>query len=150
LKRFQFQLDPVLRARAIAERQAQREVAAIESRRARVRDLIAEHQENLTQGRAALRAAIVGRVDLVAVRSHAGAVRSVMRRADEVVLQLAALEREFDGARRQLIEASRARRTIEILRQHREREWRIDAARHEQRILDDLMAACTRRGEYVT
>ena len=83
--------------RSAAEREKQRAVASLEARRLSIEERIRRQQADLAQGRDAIRRSIVGRVHVPSVRAHAGAVMAVVRRADELVLQLAAVQRELDA-----------------------------------------------------
>ena len=96
------------------------------------------------QGREAIRDAMLGSVRLTDVRAHAGTVIAVTRRAEELVRQLAVIQKELDAARQGLLEASRARKALELLRDRRRAEWRVDFKRYVDREMDDITrrAAC--------
>lgn len=135
---FRFPLDPLLRLRRRNEREKQRAVAALEARRAELEATIRRRQADLHSGKATLREALVGRVDVRALRLQAQSAMSVRRQADALVLQLAGVHRSLEKARAELIAAAKDRRALELLREKREAQWREDERRAEQRLLDDL------------
>ncbi len=78
-----------------------------------------------------------GRVDAPSLRLDASAAMGTQIRAHQAVLRLAGVHRRLEGARATLIEATRARRAIEVLRERRLEEWRAEEKRREGVMLDE-------------
>lgn len=114
------------RARATAEREAR----AIEDR---VRAGRADWRDRLGSGS--------GGVEIASVRMQAGATLRDLAELKKAALTQAAAERELERARAALLGATSRRRAIEELRERRLAEWRADAARTEQRVIDDLVVS---------
>ncbi len=138
MKRFQFRLDPLLRHRTAVEEQARRALAELLRRQEAIEQRIRHQQEQLTAGREVVRTAITGRVDLVAMRAQAQNSMHIMREAGRLVLQLAGMRKQVERARRELLERSRERRAIELLKERQHAVWRVEYQRAQQRELDDL------------
>ena len=82
-----------------------------------------------------------------ALRHHAGASVGLLRKAQRTVLELAGLEKSLARARQDLIEAARARRVLEILRERRLAAFRADEARRERDQLDEFAQEIDRRAK---
>lgn len=136
--RFHFALDPLLAARRRAEENAQREVARLELIRRDIEQLIRQRQQEIADGRGALRGALTGRIDGPALRVHAGAAVQVMRQGHQLVLKLAGVMSALERARQALAEAAARRRAIELLRERRYLAWRQEIDRAETAAIDDL------------
>jgi len=144
MPRFRFVLEPLLKVRRLEEDRCRRTLAHLERARLQIEDTLRRHQQNLSEGKSEMRRAVTGRVNLGAVRFQAAASMSVMRRAQQTVLQLAGLHKQIERARRELVERSRARRAIEILRERRYAEWQIEEARAETTAIDELALSSAR------
>ncbi|MCA9283929.1 MAG: flagellar FliJ family protein [Phycisphaerales bacterium] len=138
MPRFRFQLEPLLKARRRAEEQRQIELARLEAERTRLEHLIRQRQEDLSEGREALRGVLVGRLDAAALRLHAGSAVQVMRQGHQLVLRMAGVTKSIVRAREALAEAAKQRRAIELLRERRFEEWRQGLDRAENNALDEL------------
>jgi flagellar export protein FliJ len=80
----------------------------------------------------------VGEVDPAALRHHAAAGVGLFRKAQRTVLEIASLEKGIAKARAESVEAARARRTLEILREQRLAAFRALENRREQGALDEI------------
>jgi len=145
MPRFRFELDPVLRVRRLREQEKQRALAECEQARRDLEDRLRRHQENLAQGKEMMREAVVGRVDLAAMRGQAQASMQVQRRANEILLALAGAYQRIERARAELAEATRDRRAIELLRERRYAKWKADIEKAEIGFLDDLATSSAYR-----
>lgn len=95
-------------------------------------------QEQVAGSKSHLRESLVGQLNLDGLRNQAGTSLQTMRRAQRFVLELAGVQRRLEAARRELLEASRARRAVELLRERRYAEWLAEQRKHEQNELDEL------------
>ncbi len=143
MPRFVFALEPLLRARRRAEEQEQRRRAEIERERLRLQKTLRDHQRNIAQGKFALRESLTGTVDIRALRLATGASLHLVRMAQQIVLQLAGVQTRGESARARLIEASRNRRAMELLRERRHEAWKRAQEKAETAALDEL---ATQRG----
>jgi flagellar FliJ protein len=146
MRRFKFELEPVLEARRQHEQTKQRLMAAIERDRLHLEDALRQHQANLAEGKQHLRNQLVGTVNAAALRVQANASIQVGRKAQRTVLELAGVHRRLDAARAELIEAARRRRAIELLREKRLAQWKAEVNKAETAAIDELagMAAARR------
>lgn len=138
MPRFRFSLDPVLRTRRLAEQGRQRTVAQIERERMELEELLRQQQMTIAQGKASLQHGLVGKIDAQGLRLHAAASIHLMRIAQRIVLELACVHRRLDAARVELLEATRRRRAVELLRQRRFEFWKAAQEKSETAMLDEL------------
>lgn len=138
MARFRFALQPVLDLRQREEDQRQKAVGELEQERLRIEDGLRRRQHSIARAREEVREGLVGSLDPNGLRSQANASLSLMRDAQRTVLELAGIHRRLEGARRDLQEASRRRRAMELLRDRRESEWRRNLDRREQAAIDEL------------
>ena len=135
---FVFRLDPLLKARRRAEQHAQRAVAEIERQRLDLERQLRRHQQDITQSKQDLRGTMVGAIDMRSLRLGAGAALHVVRKAHQVVLQLAGVTQRLEASRGELIEATTRRRAIELLRDRRHTQWKMALDKAETAALDEL------------
>ncbi|MCW5775127.1 MAG: flagellar FliJ family protein [Phycisphaeraceae bacterium] len=137
---FVFKLQPVLVLREREERERQRAVAVLERERLRLESLIRECQRASRAERGVLRDALTdgGRVDLWAVRMQAAAAGELATRAARAAVELAGLTKRIEQARTLLIEATKRRRAMELLRERRYEEWRRSGAKAEFLLVDEI------------
>jgi flagellar export protein FliJ len=147
MAKFVFRLDPLLKARRRAEEDAQRAVAQLQRQRMALEDTLRRYQQRITHGKEALRGALAGSIDMRALRLEAGASLHLIRKAQQVVLQLAGLGKRQESARATLIEARKRRRALELLRERRFEQWKTRLAKAETAQLDELATAAAARKE---
>ncbi|MEY5061877.1 MAG: hypothetical protein RIS45_1798 [Planctomycetota bacterium] len=138
MARFKFTLQRVLDRRLDEEEVKRRALAAIERRRRELEDSLRVRQAEISAGRQALRTELVGEIDPAALRHHAAAGVGLFRKAQRTVLEIASLEKGIAKARTEAVEAARARRTLEILRDQRLAAFVEVERRKEQGALDEL------------
>ena len=139
MAKFRFKLEPVLKARCHVEQQRQREVAALERERQRIEDHIRSQQQFLADSKLQLRDHLFGQLATNDLRLHAASGLRIMREADRLVVELAGLHQRLSRARQSLIEATRDRRAIELLREKRFQEWKAGQEKAEAAALDELV-----------
>jgi len=136
--RFVFRLQPLLRARRQTEQGKQRAVAELERQRMQIEDNLRNQQEWITQNKRQMSDRLVGQLDLGELRDHAGATLRLMRDAQRMALELAGIYKRVEAARAELLEATKQRRALELLRDNRFAQWRYELEHAESAALDEL------------
>ena len=145
MARFRFTLARLL-DRRLKEEEARRLVLArLEGHRRALEDSLRERQREISAGRDDWRAQLVGPVDPAALRHHASASIGMMRKAQRTVLEMAGREKSLASAKQDLIEAARARRVLEILRERRHAAFLAEESRREREQIDEFATALHRR-----
>ncbi|MBG81204.1 MAG: flagellar export protein FliJ [Phycisphaerae bacterium] len=138
MKRFKFQLQRILDVRMREERQAQRNLAVLNRQRSlieqRLRSAESKRQTALEQRRSSL----VGDLEIDQLRLQALMVHQQDRQARQLMLELAAMEPEREEARRILLQATTARRSLEWLRERTRARWLREQRRQERRDEQEL------------
>ena len=147
MARFRFRLQPLLRARRIAEQEKQRVVADIERQRRDLEDQLRRKQEQIASGKQNLRNDLTGSIHAPSLRLQAHNSLNVMRDAQRLVLELAGVHRRLDSARQELQEATRQRRAIELLRDRRYEQWLREQDRIDAAMIDELAVQAAARKE---
>jgi flagellar export protein FliJ len=147
MAKFVFRLEPLLKARRREEENEQRAVAELQRQRMALEDTLRRHQRSITHGKESLRGGLAGALDMRALRLEAGSALHLVRKAQQVVLQLAGLGQRQDSARARLLEARKRRRALELLRERRFEQWRRALDRAEDARLDDLATNAAARKE---
>ena len=147
MAKFMFRFEPLLKARRRVEQDAQKSVAELERERLALEDVLRGYQGSISHGKAALCGVLAGALDMRALRLEAGSALHLVRKAQQVVLQLAGLTNRLQTARGHLIEAMRRRRALELLREQRFEQWKSALNKAETAALDDLAVARAARKE---
>jgi flagellar FliJ protein len=146
MARFSFKLEPVLRHRRMIEDEHQRELAQLLREQMILESRMHVLQGEITRDKSSMGSALVGRVDVSRIRQHGAHQGRVAVHLQEIASRLFMLHRQIDDRRSQLIEATRARKAVEILKDKQYRRWRDEQNRRENRELDELSTqAYTRR-----
>lgn len=140
MKRFRFSLEKVLQVREIREETARIEWAQAVEEADAARQRLAAVESTLEAARRQLTALAEepGGIDPVQWRSqslYAEALREMRNGAREDVRRA---EEEADAARERLVEASRARKVMEALREQEWRRHQMELARMETALLDEV------------
>jgi flagellar FliJ protein len=140
MARFIFKLEPVLRQRKAIEREKQLALAELERSRVELEDQIRQIQGRLRAEKDTMRDQLTpgARVDLRGVRMQAGAQLRLVLEAQQAVFKLAGVHRRVEAARAELIEATKARRAVELLRERRFEQWLEEQRRKEASMLDEI------------
>ena len=85
---------------------------------------------------------MVGEVDAMALRLQSHAALGLMREAQAAAIALAGLSKRIATARAELDVARSRRRAVEVLRERRYEEWKLQEERREVAVIDEL-ATCT-------
>lgn len=135
---FKFKLESVLRQRQMEEDQRQRDLAKLLRQRMIFHNELQTMQRSIVESKRDLAGGLVGRVDLGSVSGFARYSGQLAQRAHAIVARLAGLEKQIAPTRQRLIEASRARRAIERLRERHYRQWLLQMQRREASQLDEI------------
>ena len=147
MARFRFRLEPLLRARRSTEQTHQRAVAELERRRRTLEEHLRSAQDRIASGKREQTGRLVGALDVSALRSQAGWTIQHLRQAQRLLLELAGTHRRLEEARSKLIEATKQRRAVELLRERRFSEWKRRIAKAEDAALDELSVQSAARKE---
>jgi flagellar FliJ protein len=142
---FRFKLQPVLDLREREERERRLAVATLESRRSSLERALRDRQSEIASNKRDLRDGLSpgsGMRNAALLRQQAATTLAIEAKGRQILLQLAGVHRQLEGARSLLAEASRRRRAVEILKERRLERWLAEQKRREAAFLDDL--ACTR------
>ena len=113
-------------------------VAGVERERLSLEESLRRQQQEISTARQSLRDSLIGTLDAHMLRLHAASSLQQMRGAQRLVLELAGVHRRLETARAALVEASRARRAIELLRERRLAQWKAALNKAEDQALDEL------------
>jgi flagellar protein FliJ len=138
MAKFRFKFDTVLQQRRHAEDQCQRALAKVIRQRMILQNQLRSMQQTITRSKGDLRSGLVGRVDMDRVGHFARYSGQSTARAHAIVSKLAALEQPIAEARARLLDASRARRAMELLKERHLTEWRRQEERRESAQLDEI------------
>jgi flagellar protein FliJ len=140
MKRFQFRLDKVLELRKISEEQAQRRMADAERARTLQEQVLLEAENaSLGQESAVRKQLSAGFKAGEALLGHRYAIklkRDVREEGDKLVRVVEVVS----DRRKELSEAARQKKSLEILRDKRKEEYLVEELRIEQNVLDDEAA----------
>jgi flagellar FliJ protein len=135
--KFRFALQAVLDQRERVEQQKQRGVAEVEAQRAVIEGRLRELQRAITQEKAE-QGAKLRTGDVAGARGQAAAIVKLAAAAQRTVLELAGVHKRLEAARADLLEATKRRKAVELLRERRFEEWRLDLERREAAETDEL------------
>lgn len=144
---FTFKLEPLLKVRKRTEERHQRTVAAVERQRLELEGRLKRQQDLIGQHKATWRGKLVGMVDIASLRLQAAAALGAVREAQQLVLQLAGVRQRMEATRGELLEAAKARRAIELLKERRFARWKADLDKQETNLLDELSTQAASRKE---
>ena len=138
MAKFHFKLEAVLRHRLLVEDQCQRELAQFLRERMILHHQLRQMQETIGQSKRDLGGGLVGRVDMDKVAQFARFSGQATQRAQQIVVKLASLEKQIEASRARLMEAVRARKALELLRDRYLSMWRHEQDRRETVFLDEV------------
>jgi flagellar protein FliJ len=145
--RFRFTLEPVLDQRQRLEDERQRAVAAIELQRLRLEDALRRFSIDMDLQRQSQRE-LLAAGDLASARMQAAAIARLGAEAQRTVLELAGVHRRLESARAQLLEAVKARKAVELLKERRLEEWTTEQSRRDAAATDEIAVIQAARKEH--
>lgn len=138
MARFEFQLEPLLKHRQMIEDEAQRALAMGMRERMILENELRRHQETIRDDKQLMGQALVGRVDVPRIRTHAIHVAQVAVRAQQIGFRMVELNRRIEKARVELVEAMKQRKAVELLKDKQFKRWKHEQDRRETAQLDEL------------
>ncbi len=146
MAKFVFRLDPALRARLAAEKQAMAGLARVERERMEMEEKLRSVHRTIEELRQSQREALglgvgtggTGIVQLRGVGQEAASIAKLQVRAQQLAVQLAGVYARVEQARDVLRQAATARRSVELLREARLAEWKQEESAKESAMLDDV------------
>jgi flagellar protein FliJ len=137
MPRFRFKLQAVLDRREMVEQERQRAVAALERDRVRLEGVIRECQGSIEGEQGELRAGLRAG-NFTAVRRQSAVAMHHEVAAQRAVLELAGVHQRLQIARAALLEAAKARRAVDLLRERHLEAWRSEHNRKEAAAVDEI------------
>ncbi|MGB0766196.1 MAG: flagellar export protein FliJ [Phycisphaeraceae bacterium] len=137
MQAFTFRFKAVLRQREAVEQQKQRALAKLMHQRNAMLGQLREMQETISTSKRQAADGLVGTVDLAAIAGIARYSASCALRGNRVVRELAQLETLVEQARNELMEASKNRKALELLRDRQRQAWELEQRRMEAKRLDE-------------
>ncbi|MFN4242034.1 MAG: flagellar export protein FliJ [Tepidisphaerales bacterium] len=142
MKRFRFSLEALLEHRRRLEEARQRELAAELSALSRLQGQLDAIADAVREEAAALRdGQLVGRVDVSLLTAHRRFVLACERQRGALLEHMAAARGRVERARALLVEAARARKVVERLKERRYTQWKAEVLKAEQAETDDATSA---------
>ncbi len=138
MAKFRFTLAPLLKQRELEEQQAQRSLGEIQREKDHLLDDLRQMQHNISSSRSQLGQALQGQVDMSQVGAVARYALQARGIAQTRVHSLARIEKRLEAARQILVEASRKRKALELLRDKQYRLWQRKRDRLEAAEQDEL------------
>ena len=149
MARFVFELETLLRVRIREEQEKQGTVAVLERERHALESRIRQYHAQMSHERREIAHQMhAQRVDMRQVSRQAGAASALHMQAQREALSLAGVLKRLEVARSELLEASKRRKAVEMLKDRRYEAWRAEHDRRENLELDELgVMSAARRGE---
>lgn len=138
MAQFQFRFQTLLAHHRRVEDQRQRELAKHLRTRLILHDQIRDMQDTIRDSKQSMADGLVGKVDLTRVGQFARYSGHAATRARQIVVKLAGLEKQIEDARQALLDATKQRKSLELLRDKHEAQWRYEQNRRETNELDEL------------
>ncbi|MEM1355200.1 MAG: flagellar export protein FliJ [Planctomycetota bacterium] len=137
MSQFVFRYQSVLKQRIDAERREQKQLARLMHQRNGMVDSLREMQTTISQSKRDAAGGLVGKVDLDAIAGIARYSARCAAQGHGLVRQLAALETQVEQAKSTLLEATKQRKALELLRDRQYEAWRLEQRRMEAKRLDE-------------
>ena len=137
MPRFEFRFQAVLKQREVIEQQRQRAFARLMHERNAKFAQLREMQETISASKRQAASGLVGTVDLRAIAGIARYSASCALRGNLLVREIAELENRVEQARKALVEASKNRKALELLRDRQRQDWDLQQRRMEASRLDE-------------
>ena len=144
---FVFKLDALLELRRHAEKERQRAVAQVQQEVNGLRRQIQQTQVAIAQqNRTLVKDKLVGILDMPYIAYEKRFVGNLQMLLVQTMQKLAGVEQKLAAARGQLLEATKARKVIEKLREKQHARWQQEQDRRENLALDELGTQVALRG----
>jgi flagellar export protein FliJ len=139
MARFTFRLEPLLEQRRQRERDRQRRVAEIQRQVNALLAKVNDAQQKIAAENQTLSGEhLVGRLSLSYIAHEKRYVGSLQLLIMQALQTLALTQRSMEEARAALLEAAKARKALEKLRERQRARWRAEEERQEAGALDEI------------
>lgn len=138
MSRFVFRYQTVLKQREDAERRERKTVAVLMHRRNGMVQQLREMQDTISQSKRDAAGGLVGTIDLDALSGIARYSARCASLGHGLVRQLAELETQVEQAKTVLLEATKQRKALELLRDRQYEAWALEQRRMEAKQLDEM------------
>jgi flagellar protein FliJ len=138
MAKFQFRFQTLLAHHRRVEDQRQRDLAQHLRKRMILHDQIRDMQDTIRDTKQSMADGLIGTVDLTRVGQFARYSGHAAQRARQIVVKLSGIEKQIDEARQTLLDATKQRKALEILRDKHEAAWRYEQNRREANEMDEL------------
>ena len=138
MAKFQFKFQTLLAHHRRVEDQRQRELAKHLRARMIFHDQIRDMQNTIRDSKQSLSDGLVGKVDLTRIGQFARYSGHAAQRARQIVVRLAGVEKQIEQARQVLLDATKQRKSLELLSDKHEAQWHYEQNRRETNELDEL------------
>lgn len=138
MPRFKFRFSSLLKHRRRIEQERRRQLATHLRTQMILRNQLRTMQQSITASKREAAGLLVGKVDVEAISRMGAYASHTQLSGQRIVLKLANLERDIHQSRADLLDATRQRKALELLRQRHFEAWKAQQQRQEQRELDEL------------
>jgi len=138
MPRFKFRFSSLLKHRRRIEQDRRRQLAGHLRTQMILRNQLRTMQQSITASKQEAADLLVGKVDVDAISRMGAYASHTQLRGQRIVMKLASLERDIHQSRANLLDATRQRKALELLRQKHFEAWKTEQQRKEMRELDDL------------
>jgi len=144
MKRFQFRLERFLELRKWKEREWELKLARVLGQCLLLEKRIGEIREEISASRQQVFSDGV-RIDMIAMSRRELYIQRLTREKERSEIELVERRRELEEVRAKYLEASKARKVLDKLRERKETEYYEHALDEEYKAIDDMNTAATTR-----
>lgn len=137
--KFKFSLEPLLDVRKEAEKEKQRKVGQIQQEEAELLNKIRSMEQTIRDQTSFLATQkLTGLLDLTYITQGKVYVGNLSLRIMQTMQQVAQVRQRLNLAKKELLEAAKARKVIEKLKEKQHRRWLEEQARKEAAFMDEI------------
>ena len=138
MAKFVFKLEALLTQRKRDEQECQRLLAEHAAAVNAAEEAIRRLNETVQSGHEGVRRHLMGNLDMGFLTAHRRFMGAMQRQVTELLQKAAQAKRRLEEARIKLSEAARRRKAIEKLRENQFARWRMEEARRETALNDQI------------
>ncbi|WP_432799457.1 flagellar export protein FliJ [Poriferisphaera sp. WC338] len=138
MPRFAFKYETLLDHRRTIEEDRQRDVARLLRTKMIFEGELRKMQETIVTSKHALADGLVGAVDVRRIAEFAGYSSHVTVRGQNLVMKMAELENHLQTARGKLLDATKQRKALELLKEKQFDAWKYAENKKESAELDEI------------
>ncbi|QQE11191.1 flagellar export protein FliJ [Planctomycetota bacterium] len=135
---FEFKLDALLKHRCTEEEKCQRDLSRLLRSKMIFEDELRKMQQTITESKHQLGDGLVGKINISRVAEFASYSGQTTMRGHHLVMKMAELEQHIQIARQKLLEATKKRKALELLRDKQKEAWIREQNRRETAELDEI------------